>query len=96
MIWCTQMPRQKDSRSGMTAQEQIHAILTEVAPLYKERDKTYAEIKKELHPYGVCGLDYKELEPQEKKYVKSIILKIRYYQFFPRRLWMRIIHFRIF
>ena len=46
------------------------AILTEVAPLYKERDKTYAEIKKELHPYGVCGLDYKELEPQEKKYVK--------------------------
>ena len=60
----------KDSRSGMTAQEQIHAILTEVAPLYKERDKTYAEIKKELHPYGVCGLDYKELEPQEKKYVK--------------------------
>ena len=80
----------KDSRSGMTAQEQIHAILTEVAPLYKERDKTYAEIKKELHPYGVCGLDYKELEPQEKK------LKIRYYQFFPRRLWMRIIHFRIF
>ena len=60
----------KDSRSGMTAQEQIHAILTEVAPLYKERDKTYAEIKKELHPYGVCGLDYKELESQEKKYVK--------------------------
>ena len=40
----------KDSRSGMTAQEPIHAILTEVAPLYKERDKTYAEIKKELHP----------------------------------------------
>ena len=60
----------KDSRSGMTAQEQIQAILEEVAPLYKERDKTYSEIKKELHPYGVCGLDYKELEPQEKKYVK--------------------------
>ena len=79
----------------MTAQEQIHAILTEVAPLYKERDKTYAEIKKELHPYGVCGLDYKELESQEKKYVK-FILKIRFFRFFPRRLWMRIIHFRIF
>lgn len=36
----------KDSRSGMTAQEQIQAILEEVAPLYKERDKTYSEIKK--------------------------------------------------
>ena len=24
-----------------------------------------------LHPYGVCGLDFKELEQQEKKYVKK-------------------------
>ena len=61
----------KDSRSGMTPQEQLDQIFAEVAPLYKERDKTYAEIKKQLHPYGVCGLDYKELEPQEKKYVKK-------------------------
>lgn len=60
-----------DSRSGMTPGEQIEAILKEVAPLYKERDKTYAEIKKQLHPYGVCGLDFKELEQQEKKYVKK-------------------------
>ena len=34
-------------------------------------DKTYAEIKKQLSPYGICGLDYKELEQQEKKYVKK-------------------------
>ena len=40
-------------------------------PLYKERDKTYAEIKKQLSPYGVCGLDFKELEQQEKKFVKK-------------------------
>ena len=65
MIWCTQMPA-KDSRSGMTAQEQIHAILTEVAPLYKERDKTYAEIKKNYIHMVCVGLDYKELEPQER------------------------------
>ena len=50
----------------MTAQEQIHAILTEVAPLYKERDKTYAEIKKELHPYGVCGLIIKNWNPRRR------------------------------
>ncbi len=42
-----------------------------VAPLYKERDKTYAGIKKELSPYGVCELDFKELEADEKKYVKK-------------------------
>ena len=27
--------------------------------------------KKQLHPYGVCGLGFKELEQQEKKYVKK-------------------------
>lgn len=63
--------KHRDSRSGMTPQEQLDAIYEAVAPLYKERDKTYAEIKKELSPYGVCGLDFKELEADEKKYVKK-------------------------
>lgn len=60
-----------DSRSGMTPGEQLERIFEAVAPLYKERDKTYAEIKKQLSPYGVCGLDFKELEQSEKKYVKK-------------------------
>lgn len=60
-----------DSRSGMTPMQQLDAIYRAVAPLYKERDKTYAEIKKQLQPYGVCGLDFKELEQQEKKFVKK-------------------------
>lgn len=61
----------RDSRSGMTADEQLAKIFEAVSPLYKERDKTYADIKKQLHPYGVCGLDFKELEASEKKYVKK-------------------------
>ncbi len=60
-----------DSRSGMTPRQQLEAIYRAVAPLYKDRDKTYAEIKKQLTPYGVCGLGFKELEQQEKKYVKK-------------------------
>ena len=60
-----------DSRSGMNPKEQLDAIFVAVAPLYKERDKTYSEIKKLLNPYGVCGLSIKELEQQEKKYVKK-------------------------
>lgn len=63
--------KHRDSRSGMTPQEQLDAIYEAVAPLYKERDKTYTEIKKELFPYGICGLDFKELEADEKKYVKK-------------------------
>ena len=60
-----------DSRSGMNPKEQLDAIFAAVAPLYKEWDKTYSEIKKLLNPYGVCGLSIKELEQQEKKYVKK-------------------------
>ena len=58
-----------DSRSGMTPKEQLTAIFAAVAPLYKERDKTYSDIKKLLSPYGVCGLSMKELEQQEKRLV---------------------------
>ena len=54
-----------DSRSGMTAKEQLEAIYDAMGPLYKERERTYAQIKKQLHPYGVCGLSFKELEPSE-------------------------------
>ena len=61
----------KDSRSGMTPIEQLDAIYEAVAPLYKERDRTYNTIKQQLHPYGVCGLSFKELENAEKKYVKK-------------------------
>ena len=35
----------RDSRSGMTPREQLEQIFEAAAPLYKERDKTYAEIK---------------------------------------------------
>ena len=61
----------KDSRSGLTPDGQLEKIFEAVAPLCKERDKTYSDIQKLLHPYGVCGLSYKELEQQEKKYVKK-------------------------
>ena len=60
-----------DSKSGMTPREQLDKIYEAVAPLYKERDKTYSQIKKQLHPYGVCGLSFKELEQSEKKYIKT-------------------------
>lgn len=60
-----------DRRSGLTPQQQLDLIYEAVAPLYKERDKTYAEIKKRLNPYGICGLSFKELQDPEKKYVKK-------------------------
>ena len=60
-----------DRRSKMTPKEQLERIYEAVEPLYKERDKTYSEIKKRLSPYGICGLSFKELQDPEKKYVKK-------------------------
>ncbi len=60
-----------DRWSGLTYQEQLDTIYETVAPLYKERDKTYATIKKLLAPYGVCGLDFDDLESKEKKYIRK-------------------------
>lgn len=60
-----------DSKSGMTPKEQLSAIYKAVAPLYKERDKPYAEIKKHLSAFGVSSVDIKELEASEKKYIKK-------------------------
>ena len=60
-----------DSKSGMMPSQQLGAIYSAVAPLYKERDRSYAELKRQLTPYGVCGLGFKELEQSEKKYVKK-------------------------
>lgn len=60
-----------DRWSGMTFNEQLDTIYEAVAPLYKERDKTYTTIKKLLVPYGVCGLNFNDLEAKEKKYVRK-------------------------
>lgn len=43
-----------DSRSGMTPKEQLDKIY-EAVPLYKERDKTYAEIKNSCIHTGSVG-----------------------------------------
>ena len=60
-----------DAASCMTPTEQLDAIYDAVAPLYKERDKTYQEIRKQLIPYGIRHLHIKDLENSEKKFLKK-------------------------
>ena len=58
-----------DSRSGMTPKEQLDKIYEAVAPLYKERDKTYAEIKNSCIHTGSVGW-IQRAGGTGKKYVK--------------------------
>lgn len=60
-----------DSRTGMTAQEQLDRIYDAVAPLYKKRDEVYQSLKKEISAYGISSLHPSELEQPERKYIKN-------------------------
>ena len=50
-------------------------IYKAVKPMYKERNKIYRNIKRELGPYGVIGLGMKGLTEEEKEYVSDYFKK---------------------
>ncbi|MGN0658102.1 MAG: polyphosphate kinase 1 [Emergencia sp.] len=60
-----------DKKSGMNAEEQLKAIYAEVGRLYEKRERTYDDLEKQLRLHGICNLSYRELENEEKKYLKK-------------------------
>jgi len=62
---------EKDSKSNLTPQEQLHSIYSAVHPLYKKREGIYREIEKNLRKYDIYSLDMAELESSEQKYIKN-------------------------
>lgn len=61
-------PDRRDSRSGMTPEEQLHAIYDAVRPLYREREAVCLGLERLLRRYDICRLEWKELSGSEKKY----------------------------
>lgn len=61
-------PGRRDSRSGMTPEEQLHAIYDAVRPLYREREAVCLGLERLLRRYDICRLEWKELSGSEKKY----------------------------
>ena len=61
-------PGRRDSRSGMTPEEQLHAIYDAVRPLYREREAVCLGLERLLRRYDICRLEWKELTGSEKKY----------------------------
>ncbi|MDC7242839.1 MAG: hypothetical protein PQJ44_02490, partial [Sphaerochaetaceae bacterium] len=60
-----------DNRSGLTPKQQLSLIYSEVAALYKEKEKAYFEVESQLRIHQISNLSYKELTSSEKKYVKK-------------------------
>lgn len=60
-----------DNKSGMTPQEQLERIYAAVRPLYTKRDGLFFELERQLRAHGVYRLAYRELEPDEQKFVRQ-------------------------
>lgn len=56
-----------DNKTGMSATEQIDAVLTMLPDIYKEKDDIYESVSKELKKYNIRQLDYEELNDKQKK-----------------------------
>ncbi len=60
-----------DNKTGMTAKEQLEKIYEEVRPLYRQRDFTYLEIRRQMKGHGIFHLPMSELNEEELKYLKE-------------------------
>lgn len=59
-----------DSKSGMTSDEQLDAILSDCVDLYKQKDQVYGQIVDELKVNGINFLKVSELSEKDRKSVE--------------------------
>ena len=59
-----------DSKSGLTAQEQLEHIYAATAPLYQLRDQVFRDVEQKLTEEGLCHAHMADLTPVEQKYVR--------------------------
>ena len=59
-----------DSKSGLTAKEQLHLIYKAVEPLYARRDAAFSDVDSKLSAIGLRRLTMDSLAPDEQIYIK--------------------------
>ena len=59
-----------DSKSGLTPAQQLQAIFKAAPPLYRQRDKLFAQLETRLRTHGVCCLRLEELDVKERRQVQ--------------------------
>ena len=59
-----------DSKSGLTAKEQLHLIYKAVEPLYARRDAAFSDVDSKLSAIGLRRLTMDSLAQNEQKYLK--------------------------
>ena len=67
----TLLPKPKtDSKTGMTPAEQLDAIFSAVAPLYRKKDRIYAEVIQRLSDRGITYIRPSGATENEKKFME--------------------------
>ena len=62
--------KKRENKTNMTSEEQLEAIFKRVKELEAVKDKTYKEIMESLEAYGVKQLDFRNVTPEEEKYLE--------------------------
>lgn len=63
-------PNRRDTKSGLTAGEQLSRIYAAVEPLYARRDAAYRDVDARLAQEDLCRTSMDELDSSERKYIK--------------------------
>lgn len=61
----------RDSKTNMTSEEQIRAILKGVKKLNKRKDAAYKDLMEKVAGYGITLVDFTTAKPDEKKYLEQ-------------------------
>lgn len=62
----------RDNKTGMTANEQLYAIMKMLPDMYKKKDKLYRKVSDELKEFGIHSLKVKELSEKQYKYIRKV------------------------
>ena len=63
-------PNRRDTKSGLTAEEQLIRIYAAVEPLYARRDAAFRDVDARLAQEDLCRTSMDELDSSERKYIK--------------------------
>lgn len=61
----------RDSKTNMTSEEQIRAILKVVKKLNKRKDAAYKKLMDKVAEYGISLIDFTMASPEEKKFLEQ-------------------------
>lgn len=64
------IPKEKDSRSGMKPKEQLHAMLKQISDLLPRKDRAYFHTMEKLQAYGIIHVTFADATPEEKSFLE--------------------------